>query len=128
MNKQTLETIKNAKLPDTEEGKIYAEMREEIGKITNNLTEPAAISATKVDAGSNPDIHSLGVTKKMYEDYFGSTMRSEEDAAKNLADYCAAQSAVTPEKPKGSDDKAKQLQLAKAKMKMAAARLKLMTF
>ena len=37
MDIQTLKNIKNAKLPDTEEGKIYAEMRTDLSYITKDF-------------------------------------------------------------------------------------------
>ena len=48
MDIQTLKNIKDAKLPDTEEGKIYAEMRTDLSAITKDFTDPSAISTTKV--------------------------------------------------------------------------------
>ena len=62
----------------------------------------------------------------MYEDYFGSSMRSEAESAQNLADYCDKHSA------KGGSstdaDKAKKLRLAKARSRAAKAKLALLEF
>lgn len=119
MDIQTLKTIKDAQLPDTEEGKIYAEMRTDLSYITKDFTDPSAISTTKVDVGSDPALESIGVTKKMYENYFGSSMRSESDSAQNLADYCAKHSA------KGGSstdaDKEKRKRKLRLKLKLALA-------
>ena len=125
MDIQTLQKIRDAKLPDTEEGNIYAEMRKDLSYITKDFSDPSAISTTKVDVGSDPELKNIGVTKAMYEKYFGSSMRSEADSAQNLADYCAKHSA---QGGNTDADKAKKLRLAKARSRAAKAKLALLEF
>ena len=118
MDKKTLETVQNAKFPDTPEGRILADSQKKIGDITDNFTNPGNISTTKIDLTKT--VEDAGLTVQQYESVFGSIKRSEADAVLYIADQ------ATQTKPAAdSDDKAKKLKLAKAKMKMAAARLKL---
>lgn len=124
MDKQTLQTIKSGTFPTTPEGDIYREMQKQVGIITNDFTAPENISTQKVDM--TEICKKNGITPQQYEDYFGSIMRSEEDAALNLASQCTALPGPETSKPQEDGDKAKRLRLAKAKMKMAAARLKLL--
>ncbi len=123
MDKKTLETVQNAKFPDTPEGRILADSQKKIGDITDNFTNPGNISTTKIDLTKT--VEDAGLTVQQYESVFGSIKRSEADAVQYVADQAAQTAAPQPKPADGSDDKAKKLKLAKAKMKMAAARLKL---
>lgn len=118
MDKEVLNKIKSAKFPDTPEGKILADSVQKIGEITDDFTKPQNVSTTKIDLTEK--VEKAGFTVKQFEDVFGNIKHSEEDSVLYIAAQCAAQ----PE----NTDKAKKLKLAKAKMKMAAARLKLMNF
>lgn len=123
MDKKTLETVQNAKFPDTPEGRILADSQKKIGDITDNFTNPGNISTTKIDLTKT--VEDAGLTVQQYESVFGSIKRSEADAVQYVADQAAQTAAPQPKPAADSDDKAKKLKLAKAKMKMAAARLKL---
>lgn len=109
MDKKTLETVQNAKFPDTPEGRILADSQKKIGDITDNFTNPGNISTTKIDLTKT--VEDAGLTVQQYESVFGSIKRSEADAVQYIADQ------ATQTKPAAdSDDKAKRLRLAKAKI------------
>ena len=118
MDKEVLNKIKVATFPDTPEGRILADCQKIIGDISQGYTKPDNISTIKVDLTDK--VKEADLTVKQFEDVFGSVTLSEAD----VVDYVANQCATQPE----NTDKAKKLKLAKAKMKMAAARLKLMNF
>lgn len=121
MDTKTLDKIKSAAFPATPEGKILADSQRVIGDITDGFTKPGNISTQKVNLTDK--VKEAGLTVKQFEDAYGSIELSEADAVQYVADQ-AAQCASTAVAP--GTDKAKRLRLAKAKMKMAAARLQLM--
>ena len=115
MDKKTLETVQNAKFPDTPEGNILADSQKKIGDITDNFTNPGKISTTKIDLTQM--VEDAGLTVQQYESVFGSIKRSEADAVQYVAEQAAAQTVPPQPKPAAnSDDKAKRLRLAKAKI------------
>ena len=114
MDKKTLETVQNAKFPDTPEGNILADSQKKIGDITDNFTNPGKISTTKIDLTQM--VEDAGLTVQQYESVFGSIKRSEADAVQYVADQAAQTAAPQPKPAANSDDKAKRLRLAKAKI------------
>lgn len=114
-----LEIIKNADIQgDTAEANVYRELRNLIEEKTDLYRSPENLSDEKIDMTET--IKRYGYDVKEYEKMFGSTMRSEVDVVKHLAQILGG-------KANGDDiaKKKKLLLLAKAKIKIAQAKAKM---
>ena len=119
MNTKDLQTIKNADFTDdTHADKICNEMRDIVGRKTDDFTKPDNLSDTKIDMTDT--IKQYGYDVELYKQKFGSVQRSELQAAEHLLQMAKDKGGTpsTPSTPEPSEDanKAKRLKLAKAKI------------
>lgn len=83
MNTKDLQTIKNADFTDdTHADKICNEMRDIVGRKTDDFTKPDNLSDTKIDMTDT--IKQYGYDVELYKQKFGSVQRSELQAAEHL--------------------------------------------
>jgi len=113
MTQKELDIIKNAAFSDgSKPSEIYREMQKIIGDRTDNFTNPQGISSEKIDMTETIKQH--GYSVDLYKKTFGSTMRSEEDACKNLITKIKVKTDTT----KGDSDKEKRRRKLKIKLKL----------
>ena len=124
MNTKDLQTIKNADFTDdTHADKICNEMRDIVGRKTDDFTKPDNLSDTKIDMTDT--IKQYGYDVELYKQKFGSVQRSELQAAEHLLqmakDKGGAPSTPTTPEPSTDADKEKRKRKLRLKLKLALA-------
>lgn len=124
MNTKDLQTIKNADFSDdTHADKICNEMRDIVGRKTDDFTKPDNLSDTKIDMTDT--IKQYGYDVELYKQKFGSVQRSELQAAEHLLqlakDKGGAPSTPTTPEPSTDADKEKRKRKLRLKLKLALA-------
>ena len=115
MNTKDLQTIKNADFADdTHADKICNEMRDIVGRKTDDFTKPDNLSDTKIDMTDT--IKQYGYDVELYKQKFGSVQRSELQAAEHLLQMAKDKGGKpsTPEKTSTTDDERVRIAEAEA--------------